>query len=302
MFRIIQTLGFLKAIQRFHSSPTVKSLLWRIQWFGLYSALTTYIQIHYMPLDIKIDTILLSLLGTLLSLLLVFRTNTAYDRFWEGRKLWGSLVNNARSFAMMVNSLVAEDDKNLRKYFASYLSGYAFALKGHLRDNVQMEELVGIEPADRNILLRSLHVPNQLAAILFTRVQGLFSQNALNGYDLLNIKQHHHAFVDITGACERIKRTPIPYSYNFYIKLFITLYLAIIPFMLIDKYGYYTILAVMLAAYALMGIEMIASEIEEPFGLDSNDLPLDQMSLTIRMNVHEILGVELPTSDLMTEK
>jgi ion channel-forming bestrophin family protein len=285
-----------RSIAQFHKSEAIKQLLWRMLWVGVYTAILAFAQLNFMKLEVKIDTIFISLLGTLLSLLLVFRTNTAYDRFWEGRKQWGSLVNHSRSFAMMINAWLPLEDER-RTFFATHISGFAFAFKGHLRDNILWQELQGFSDDEKEKLQKKLHVPNAISADLFVQLQNLVRQGVLSELNIRNVKSHHEAIVDITGACERIKRTPIPHSYGFYIELFITVYVGILPFMLIDKYGYYTVIAVMMAAYALMGIEMIAREIEEPFGLDVNDLPLDQMSQTIRLNVHEILGVDLPNHD-----
>jgi ion channel-forming bestrophin family protein len=281
------------AIRRFHSSDAIRSLLKNVAYFGLYTLILVVIESNFYPIKVNIDTILISLLGTLLSLLLVFRTNTAYDRFWEGRKLWGGLINNSRSFAMMVGAMLPAEDVENRRFFAKYLPAFAFGLKNHLRDTAHYEEFEGMDEAFVTRLRNVLHVPNAIASELFSRLEMLYRTDVLTGHDLRNIKPQHDAFVDITGACERIKRTPIPYSYGFYIKLFITVYLGMIPLLLMDKYSYYTIPAVMFAAYALMGLEAIASEIEEPFGLDTNDLPLDQMARTIYLNVHEILNVEM---------
>jgi putative membrane protein len=286
----------IDSIRRFHRSQTIKSLMIRLLWFGLYTFIVVFVEMTVMRLNVTIDTIFLTLLGTLLSLLLVFRTNTAYDRFWEGRKQWGTLVNNSRSLAMTLNAALPRDDAESRRYFARYLAAFAFALKGHLRDEVRFHELEDVSEADMTLFRSVKHVPNQVATLLLERMQELCNASVISSFDMLNAKPHHHALVDVTGACERIKRTPLPYSYNFYIKLFISAYICVIPFMLIDKYGYYTVIAVMLVSYALMGIEMIACEIEEPFGYDANDLPLDQMALTIKMNVYEILGVEPPAS------
>lgn len=286
----------LDSVRRFHRSQTIRSLMVRLLWFGCYTLVLVFVQQTLMHLQVKIDTIFLTLLGTLLSLLLVFRTNTAYDRFWEGRKQWGLLVNNTRSFAMSLNAVLPRDDDDNRRYFARYLAAFAFALKGHLRDEVRFHELEDVSDDDMAVFRSVNHVPNQVATRLLERVQNLCTAGVISSFDVVNMKPHHHTLVDATGACERIKRTPLPYSYNFYIKLFISAYLCILPFMLIDKYGYYTIVAEMLVTYALMGIEMIACEIEEPFGYDANDLPLDQMALTIKMNVHEILGIEPPVS------
>jgi putative membrane protein len=286
-----------RSVIRFHKSEAIKKLLRRMMWVGVYTAALAFVQLNFMTLEVKIDTIFISLLGTLLSLLLVFRTNTAYDRFWEGRKQWGSLVNQSRSFAMIMHALLPKDAESERVYFAKYLSGFAFSLKGHLRDNVIWQELFGFSEEAKEMLQKKLHVPNTIASDIIVRIFDLVRSGVISESSVRNVKAHHDALVDITGACERIKRTPIPHSYGFYIQLFILAYIGILPFLLIDKYAYYTIPAVMMAAYALMGIEMIANEIEEPFGLDANDLPLDQMSQTIRLNVHEILGVDLPNHD-----
>ena len=286
-----------RAILRFHKSEAIQNLLKRMVWVALYTGILCYAEINYLNLNVKIDTIFISLLGTLLSLLLVFRTNTAYDRFWEGRKLWGSLINQSRSFAMTVHALLPPNADVEREYLARRLSGFAFALKGHLRDNVIFQELFGFEEAALQRFKRKLHVPNAIANDLLSYLFNLVRTGIVSEVNMRNIKAHHDALVDITGACERIKRTPIPHSYGFFIRLFIVVYVGILPFLLIDKYAYYTIPAVIMSAYALMGIEMIAREIEEPFGLDANDLPLDQMSKTIRLNVHEILEVDLPNHD-----
>lgn len=284
-------LQFFSDIRRFHTSEAIKALLKRVLGFGLYGAVLAFLVANYFPISVKVDTILLALLGTLLSLLLVFRTNTAYDRFWEGRKAWGSLVNHSRSFAIMINGMLDNDNTADRIFFAKHISAFAHALKGHLRDDMHFVELEGLSDEYIEKLHHVLHIPNVVANTLFKRAEELAREKKIS--DIRNIKPHHDAMIDILGACERIKRTPIPHSYGFYIKIFISMYVCLLPFLLVDKYGYYTIPAIMFAAYALMGIEMIAGEIEEPFGLDSNDLPLDAMARTIYLNVHEILGVEI---------
>lgn len=280
-------------IKRFHSSDAIKVLLRRVLLFGVYTAILVFVVSNFFPISVKIDTILLSLLGTLLSLLLVFRTNTAYDRFWEGRKAWGALVNNSRSFAMAVSGVLDADDIANRTFFANYISAYAHSLKGHLRDDIHFVELEGLQHDEIERLKTLMHVPNAIATELFRQMEALRKEGVFTNEHLQMIKPHHDVFVDVAGICERIKRTPIPFSYGFYIKLFISMYVCLLPFLLMDKYGYYTIPSIMFAAYALMGMEMIAGEIEEPFGLDSNDLPLDAMARTIYLNVHEILGVEI---------
>ncbi|MCX6216156.1 bestrophin family ion channel [Spirosoma sp.] len=287
---------WLGALRHFHTSYVIRVLLRRVLLVGAYGALVTFIDQHKVNIDLPIDGTFFSLLGILLSLLLVFRTNTAYDRFWEGRRQWGMLVNYSRNFAVMMDALLPDTDRENRQFFARALSNFAVALKGHLRTGVNITELEETGGNDRKALAQSKHVPSRIAALLMRRLQKLKQQRVLTDGDLITIRIYHQAFLDITGSCERIKNTPIPFSYSFFIKLFITLYLLIMPLVLVETYAYFTILATILAAYALLGVEMIGDEIEEPFGLDCNDLPLNQISQTIRRNMHEILMGELPVA------
>ncbi len=258
-----------------------------------YGSLVTLIDQHWANIEIPIDGTFFSLLGILLSLLLVFRTNTAYDRFWEGRRQWGMLVNYSRNLAVLMDSLLPDKDIENRLFFARTLSNFALVLKSHLRTGVDFTELEETGEGDLDLLMSYKHTPSRVAALLLRRLQALKRQRIVSEEDMITIRSYHQAFLDITGSCERIRNTPIPFSYSFFIKLFITLYLLLMPLVLVETYAYFTILATTLAAYALLGVEMIGDEIEEPFGLDCNDLPLNQISQTIRRNMHEILTGEV---------
>lgn len=283
------------ALRHFHTSYTIQVLLRRVAYVAAYGALVTLTDRHWFQVEVPIDGTFFSLLGIMLSLLLVFRTNTAYDRFWEGRRQWGALVNYSRNFAVLMDALLPVDDSPNRLFFARTLANFALALKGHLRTGVSFVELEETAEGEREALAQYKHIPSRLASLLMHRLQVLKHDRIVSEGDLLTIRNYHQALLDITGACERIKNTPIPFSYSFFIKLFISLYLLIMPLVLVDTYGYFTIIAITLAAYALLGVEMIGDEIEEPFGLDCNDLPLNQISQTIRRNVHEILTGTIPT-------
>jgi len=111
---------------------------------------------------------------------------------------------------------------------------------------------------------------------------------------LINIKQHYLGMMTVNGTCERIKSTPIPYSYSFFIKCYITIFIMVMPLVLVDSCGWWMVPITMIGAYAMLGLEMIGNEIENPFGYDSNDLPITQLSNKIRVSVHDLLGVELP--------
>lgn len=282
------------ALRHFHTSYTIQVLLRRVAFVGGYGTLVTLIDQHRINVDLPIDGTFFSLLGILLSLLLVFRTNTAYDRFWEGRRQWGLLVNNSRNFAVLMDAILPDDDHENRLYFARMLSNFSLALKGHLRTGVVFTELEDAGHNEPEALAQYKHVPSRISALLMRRLQVLKQDHMVSEGDLISIRTVHQSFLDIAGSCERIRNTPIPFSYSFFIKLFITMYLTIMPLVLVETYAYFTILATTFAAYALLGVEMIGDEIEEPFGLDCNDLPLNQISQNIRRNMYEILTGELP--------
>jgi putative membrane protein len=239
----------------------------------------------------KFQSSVFSLLGIVLSILLVFRTNTAYDRWWEGRKLWGGLVNNSRNMALMTHSLLERQNTTDRSFYAKHIANFAVALKEHLRSGVKLEELHHMDSLELKVYQSRQHIPNHIISQLYDRTQELIRNGVISGYDGIPLKSHIQAFTDILGACERIKKTPIPFSYSIYIKTFIMLYTIMLPFGLIQEFGYYTILLVMFIFYAFIGVELMAEEIEDPFGLDCNDLPTGNIATTIKNNTYEILCI-----------
>jgi putative membrane protein len=281
------------AIRHFHTTHTIQLLFQRVALVGLYVTFLAVAEFQYINFSFQVEREYFSFLGILLSLLLVFRTNTAYDRFYEGRTLWGQLVNNCRNMAIMLNSILPKADMSNRLLYAKLLSNFAIALEGHLREGVQFEKL---EPMDgyTESVRQADHVPAMITAILQDRIEELQREQVLLPVHLLTLKPHHQALMDICGGCERIKKTPIPFSYSFFIKGFITVFILLIPFVLMDTYRYFVIPITMFGAYALLGVEMIGDEIEDPFQKESNHLPLSQISNSIRADVHTLLSIPLP--------
>ncbi len=281
------------AIRHFHTTNTIKLLFGRVALVGLYVTIVAVAEFKYINLSFKVEREYFSFLGILLSLLLVFRTNTAYDRFYEGRILWGQLVNHSRNMAVLLNGILPKHDALNRLFYARLLSNFAIALEGHLREGVQFEKL---EPVDGLMkdLEQAEHIPGRIAALLHEGLEDLQRKQQLIPVHLLTLQPHQQALLDICGGCERIRKTPIPFSYSFFIKGFITIFILLIPFVLMDTYRYFVIPLTMFGAYALLGVEMIGDEIEDPFQKESNHLPLSQLSNSIRVNVHALLSVPLP--------
>ena len=238
---------------------------------------------------IQMNTSIFSLLGVILSIFLVFRTNSAYDRWWEARKQWGALVNNTRNFAIYVQSMFPREDKDVRRFFAKHISNFCLALVEHLRDGTRLEKLIYLHDEERAEYETKGHIPNHIALQLFERLAEAHRNGEINEGDYINIKAQHQSLLDILGACERIKKTPIPFSYAVYLKIFITAYGLLLPFALVNMFHLSAIPISMFIFFALLGVELLGEEIEDPFGLDCNDLPTGDIAHTIKSNVFEIL-------------
>lgn len=230
-----------------------------------------------------------SLLGVMLGLFLVFRTNTAYDRWWEGRKQWGGLVNVTRNLAAKLNTLLGEGREDDKKFFAIMISNFVFAMKEHLRDGVIPDEISEWELDFKEKLASKGHQPLYIVNLLYERLTKLNRSGVISGEDYIIIDQELRELMNLIGACERIKNTPIPYSYNMFIKKFIFLYSVTLPFGIISITHYWTIPIVVIIFYLLVSTELIAEEIEDPFGKDENDLPTDILAVKIKANVEETL-------------
>jgi putative membrane protein len=230
-----------------------------------------------------------SLLGFVISMLLVFRTNTAYDRWWEGRKQWGSLMNGSRNLALKIAALVGPEYAAEREFFTKMIPNYAFALKNHLRNNYRSGEFEDTVLYKKSALITTDHIPNQIAAALFSKVIELQRKGVLLPEHIIILNDELEGFTNICGACERIKNTPIPLSYSSFIKKFIFIYCLTLPIGYVFSLHFLVIPFVMFVFYILASLEVIAEEIEDPFGEDSNDLPMERICKGIQTSTHALL-------------
>lgn len=269
-------------------ADTFRKLIPIMIFIGLYSAAIAYLELEYWDLSddshVKNISVMHSLLGFVISLLLAYRTNTAYDRWWEGRKMWGGLVNSSRNLALKLSAiLTAENDL---AFFRKMIPGYASILQKHLHDTDTAKQL--FDDVDLEIDHHK-HRPNQVAKMLFQKVNDLYNSKKITGDQLIIINNELQSFTDICGACERIKNTPIPYSYSAFIKKFIFIYVLTLPFAYVFILGYFVIPVVVFIFYVLASLELIAEEIEDPFGTDANDLPIKKISENIKKHVEELI-------------
>lgn len=272
-----------------YSRQVLKLLLPALLIMAVYTAAVSYAVLDYFAMSFRSTTAVHSLLGIVLGLFLVFRVNSAYDRWWEGRKLWGALVNNTRNLATKVAAFLPEEDEESRRYYAQLIPNFVMATKEHLRKGVKLEDLDIAEADFLTDLNNKDHIPNLLILKLYKRTNQLHMKKSFTPEHLLLLDAELKSFSDIVGACERIKNTPIPYSYSMYIKKFIFTFTVTLPFAFISEFHYWTIPIVLMIFFILVSVELIAEEIEDPFGDDSNDLPTDELHDKIKKNVREIL-------------
>lgn len=283
-------------IFRIHHSDTFRELAPLMIGISIYSATVAYVEMDFLDLGenhrLKNISVMHTTLSFVISMLLVFRTNSAYDRWWEGRKLWGALVNNSRNLSMKLQAVLGDDKPAERKFFATMIPNYAFVLKDHLRNAVHNEEVHENDMFNRYDIKHNQHNPNYIARQMFDRIRKLQMTGVISKEELIYLNNELMSFTDICGACERIKNTPIPLSYSIFIKKFIFFYIMSLPLTLVFTLGYWCIPVVAFIFYVLASLELIAEEIEEPFGKDDNDLPMETMSKNIRKAVYEIWGME----------
>ena len=275
-------------IFKFHKSDTFRQLIPLMIFIGIYSGIICFLEMDYYKLaessHVKGISIMHTTVGFVLSLLLAYRTNTAYDRWWEGRKLWGALVNNSRNFVIKLTVILNEEKD--RHFFRRLIPGYASILQKHLTNEETAK--VFLEDLDLEIDHQK-HRPNQIAKMIFQKLNDLYKSEKITGDELIILNSEFQSFTDVCGACERIKNTPIPYSYSAFIKKFIFFYIMTLPFSFTFTLGYYVIPVVIFIFYVLASLELIAEEIEDPFGLDENDLPIAKIAGNIKKHVEEIL-------------
>lgn len=225
-------------------------------------------------------------LSVVLGWLLVFRTNTSYARWWEARTLWGSLVNTCRNLAIKCLEL-GHPNAHDRELLARSLVAFPKQLRDHLR-GIPSFALTEKDLSESDV--RNFHGPMATTHSLYRWLSGSIRDGKLRDCEMRSIENDLVKLMDICGACERIARTPFIRSYRTFVRQCIVVILLTFPWGIANDFGWWTIPITVLTAYFMIGMEVVAEHVEEPFGLDEDDLDLDGLCNTIERSVESVLG------------
>lgn len=246
-----------------------------------------------------------TMVGFALGIFLGFRNNESYQRFWEGRRLWGQLVNLSRSFSRQVLTMIAEpvDRRDLvevdtplepveavhrRLIFA--MIGYVHSFRHHLRQESAIDELAKwLEPAEVEVLRTQRNVPIRILQMIGMQLKREFRAGRIDVIRFQELERTLAQATDVQGGCERIKSTPLPFTYGQLTHTIVALYCYFLPFGIVAHTGWMTPLVTLFLAYVFLGLDSIGDELEDPFGVEPNDLPLSHISRTIEINLLQAL-------------
>ena len=271
----------------FSASGADPPRLWgRVFVFGGFAAAICILDASIHP-NLAIEVSLYELIGAALGLMLVLRINEGYGRWWEGRILWGSLVNGSRNLAIQALAY-GPADPAWRAEVVHWTIAFNHACRRYLRGEREFPELIPlIGEAEADRLSKVPHAPNVVSLHLAEMFRAALDAGTLDRAAFLRLDQERALLIDKIGGCERIKKTPLPWALVVQLRRFITVYLLTLPLALIAKIGWWpTPIVTVLVAYPILCLDRIAAELQNPFSKTSlNHLPLDDITQSIEMNL-----------------
>ncbi|TDK68011.1 bestrophin family protein [Sapientia aquatica] len=260
------------------------------------ATLVTWSHGDLFQLKITLTTIPFTLIGLPIAIFLGFRNNAAYDRFCEGRKLWGELVLRSRNFARQCQSLIdfpqaasatnGLEDIRVRMIYRT--SAFAYTLRDLLRDQTDAPQLSYLlQDSEREQLHTASNKPQTLIMNMGADLRQLLQAKRIDPCLAVSMDNTLSAMTAAAASCERIRNTPIPFSYTLLLHRTAYIYCFLLPFGLVDSIGFMTPFVVAVVAYTFFGLDALGDEIEEPFGLEANDLPLDAICRAVEIDMRE---------------
>ncbi|MDP3276311.1 MAG: bestrophin family ion channel [Deltaproteobacteria bacterium] len=270
----------------------VREIMHRVAFTTAWAVLVVLLEEYFLRRTIPVTVH--SLVGTALGLLLVFRTNASYDRFWEGRKLWGGIVNETRNLARMSSVLLARQDPEKHAELVRWTIAWAYCTMHSLRGRRDLGPIAEQLPQGSvKRALQAQHAPLWLAIRMSRVIEDARREGLIDTIQQQAMDHNVQLLIDYVGACERIVKTPLPFAYVVHLRRALLLYTFTLPFALLRDMGNATIAAVFFVSYVFYGIEEIGVQIEDPFGYDDNDLPLERICSTIENNLKSTIDGEV---------
>lgn len=231
----------------------------------------------------------LSMFGAALGIFLGFRTNSAYDRWWEARTLWGALINQSRTWARQVMAYVP--DRGIARSLVMAQIGYVHALRLHLRAHDPFEEIAPfLPPEDVDWLRSQQNAPAGILHISGQQITALANDGAFTEFRLQRLDITLTELTNVQGGCERIRNTPLPRQYDYYPELYIYVYCILLPLAIVEELRLMTPFIVMLVATVFLILNRIGRNLEDPFEESIYALPLLSMSRTIEINLRQLIN------------
>ncbi len=252
---------------------------------------------HHMLRVIQIPDTMVTVLGAALSILLAFRTNSAYARWWEARMLWGSLVNNSRSIARQAISFARHSGNQeaagqFIQTFVKRQIAFVHAMRCALRGQAPWSDIEPFFEAGSVAALKTVrNVPNAILEQMGEQLTTAVEQGVLNEWQMQRIDTTLSDLSNILGGCERIKNTPLPRQYDYYPELLIKLYCVILPFVIADQVGIFTPAVTLIVSFAFLVLNRIGKNLEDPFENRPYDVPLTALSRTIEINLRQMINL-----------
>lgn len=296
---VTEKASWLRMVFAVHGTTLGK--IWpRVLFVTMFAVVMTYASIELGIHKYSLTMAPFTVVGLALAIFLGFRNSAAYDRYWEGRKLWGSMVNTTRSFAMQIMTLVRSNDDDadeanlLREDLIRLTLAYVNALRHRLRESNPEPELRDYiaEGSVVDEVNRHANIPVAIGRLIAEKIAFAEQRGWLNSFHVPLLHTNLTEMVAVQGACERIKSTPIPFTYSVLTHRTAMLYCLALPCGLHDTVGVLTPLVVGFVAYAFLGLDAVGDEIEQPFGMEDNHLPLHAITRTIEVNLLQLEDIE----------
>ena len=262
---------------------------WAVVWAmmaGVYGVVACVVFERIGSRDTPFTEAALAVLMGLLIAVLGRRLSMAYDRWWEGRKLWGTLVNVSRNLAVKMQAF-ADPDPDESAAAARAISGFAYALRDNLREGASLEKVPGFE----NSTERPRHVPSWIVARIYDAIHRWRKDGRIADEEMRTLDLEAREFLDVCGACERIRNTQVPPFFGASARLLVVLAILDLPIVLYPFLGWWTVAGVIALAFLLILAESTTVIVEQPFGTDANALDLTRLCVVIETTVGEILGL-----------